>query len=196
MPSHLTDYLVRAAFWPLIVFEAANMVGLLHASREPIWLGLLATSVGAYGAYEAWHWYRRRIGATHIPPLSICTGIVVVYADAVGNIFDWYNAVESYDKLIHFLSGIAATAISFFLLSRVVAAKGWQVPWGAVGYTALLTGLLLGVGFELVEYLADTYYGTNFWLGSGVDTLTDVLLDLAGGGVALMGLAILQRDRS
>jgi hypothetical protein len=82
----------------------------------------------------------------------------------------------------------AAHAVTAALLAIVILRlRQWRsAAEPVVAVTAL------GIAWELVEWASDAAYDTNFSAGA-TDTLSDLALDLAGAGAAVMALQLYRR---
>lgn len=123
-----------------------------------------------------------------IPPGVHALVLAVALLDAAGFAWGLYDRIPPYDELAHFFTSIAVSITIAYLLFDSAAIGLARAP--AV-FIVTVAGLTLGVGamWEIVEWLGG-------FIGSRLDTLTDLILDAAG---ALLGASIsarlLRRDR-
>lgn len=156
-----------------------------------IWLGLVLTNFCLWTAMEIGIKYTR-YGNIVIPGALLWIGTVIVYMDALGNMFEWYANLSNYDKWIHFSAGAASAGFVFYVLKSVSKIHHFQLGWASKAYAAVTTTAVLGILFEAFEMVADEVYPGNYWLGSGIDTVTDLLMALSGSLAAMMLVHIIQ----
>jgi hypothetical protein len=91
--------------------------------------------------------------------------------------FFLYWSVPWFDVLMHFLGGVWIAALVYWFLRRMVP----FVPLSSQAIFAILLGatFLVGIAWEVFEYLVGTYFTENYPL----DTSIDLLMDLVGAGV-------------
>lgn len=111
--------------------------------------------------------------------------------------FGWqfYQKYQIFDIILHFLGGWAVWLIlaGYFSSSLAVLPRRH-------GYFFLLAGVALtGVIWELAEYTANQFWGTGpnglEFIGNLTDTISDLALDLLGGGWGL-GLKFLTAKKA
>ena len=121
-----------------------------------------------------------------IRPVSIGIGLVLlstVIAESLG----LYEIFPSFDKALHFSGGIVAGWISYLVVRRYLSPAPMWVQWFVVlGGTALF-----GVVWEFAEYTSsalDFYFAVEgyLYIGDLRDTMFDLMLDVAGGGIAAL----------
>lgn len=193
MISHQTQMAIRGLLGTLLCFELLNWVGVLNVSDDPIWIGLVATSGGVLLVSEWLYRVGYKMGIPHLPHIAIVTPLVAVGIDAAGNIFNLYGTVHNFDKLMHFTSGIASATTLFYVFHIIFEMKRIYSAWWSV-YAAVVTTSFLGVLFELVEYISDTIIGRSFWLGTGADTVTDLVMNILGAGMAVLVIRLMTVD--
>ena len=91
--------------------------------------------------------------------------------------FYWYSSIWYFDMVMHFLGGIwlGLALIWFFKIG--------EISFKSIFYL-ILGVLLIGVLWEIFEIIIDeTITGNSFNI---LDTISDILFDLAGGSLALL----------
>lgn len=114
--------------------------------------------------------------------LSWYTHVVVTgntWADALGTAGHLYERYSGYDKVTHFLAGVAITAAAADLLRALAARGSIRLGFGAQLVVALHLTLALNVGWELYEYLGDVVFHSERHRG-GLDTAYDLVADMGG----------------
>ncbi|MFC7071110.1 hypothetical protein [Halobaculum lipolyticum] len=97
-----------------------------------------------------------------------------------GLAYDVYTAVPWWDLLTHSMSGFGVAALLWLSYCRPVRARAaplWLVP----------TVFLIGVGFEVYEYLFKSFWWEWSLRYYAVDTAVDLVLDAAGAAVVVAG---------
>ena len=195
MISQQAQSVIRVLLGALLGFELLNWVGVFSISSDPIWIGLVATSGGVLLAAEVLYSLGKRLQLPHVSPIAIVAPLVAVGIDALGNMMNLYWSVYNFDKLMHFASGIAAATALFYIFHIVFERKQIYNAWWSV-YAAVTTTSFLGVGFEVIEYVSDRVIGKSFWLGTGADTVTDLIMNILGAGTAVLVIRLMTVDSS
>lgn len=171
--------LCRIMLSVLISFELLNLLGILKYSISFPWLGLFFTTGGAWFILELIFSYTQ-ITNPAISSTLMLAAVLGIYADAVGNIFHLFDKVGWYDQLLHFFAGGIITSSIIFLILKTLEHQG-KIKIGIYGlaFFAWMTTVFLGVLYELGEYAADYFTGSNS-LVSAFDTANDLLLDTLG----------------
>ncbi len=189
-------WLSRAAFAGLILFEAANMAGILRFTLDFSWIGLIITAAVVWAALEVTHYLIHR---EHIRPFYhgfvFLAALTSIYIDALGDILRFYSRFSWYDQVAHFFGGVAAASIVYYLLRALARVERISLrdPW--IVYSAFMTASFIGVLYELEEYFEDIVRGYPLRLGDGPDTANDIFLNLIGAAGALLLLELAQTYR-
>jgi VanZ family protein len=123
-----------------------------------------------------------------IPPGVHALVLAVALLDAAGFAWGLYDRIPPYDELAHFFTSIAVSITIAYLLFDSEAIGLARAP--AV-FIVTVAGLTLGVGamWEIIEWLGG-------FIGSRLDTLTDLILDAVGALIgASISVRLLRRDR-
>lgn len=124
------------------------------------------------------------------------TGILLFILGALylGSLMRWYDRLEWWDILMHALSGVIFTYIGMTLMreinDRTTKANIHPAIYLAFGFCFTLA---IGVGWEIVEFLADKFVGANMQRTLGkagqnaiLDTMTDLISALLAAGVTIL----------
>ena len=102
--------------------------------------------------------------------------ILYILALALG----WFETIEWFDILMHFLGG-GWVAYVFFLLFRSFFAENYHIrEWGKLLIIALSFVSFIGVLWEFFEFGVTEVFGV-YLQGSLPDTMGDLCVDLIGG---------------
>lgn len=117
---------------------------------------------------------------------------VNTWADTLGTAGHLYDRHASYDKVTHFLTGVALTAAAADIL-RILSARGRiRLRPEACLLLAIGVALVLNVGWEVYEYVGDALFESTRHRGH-LDTAYDLGADLAGALVSAAVLLLLGR---
>ncbi|MBU0731792.1 hypothetical protein KKC88_02830 [Patescibacteria group bacterium] len=164
----------------LILFELLNFFKILNFELEFTWLGLVITSCVTWLIIELLNSWFRKITKKQLPLWGLLIIIVLLYLDALADMFHFYSAFSWYDQFLHFASGIAIAANLLYVFWELQKAKVFKM--GLVGTTTLTlcVSVMFGVLYEWEEYFEDLIFGSNR-LGDGRDTANDLMLCFLGG---------------
>jgi len=111
-------------------------------------------------------------------------GIMQIIAQEIG----LYWIYPNFDIPMHFLGGVWLGFLSTWLLFRLRIVKRLHSGWYLFGLGVV--SLLVGLGWEVFEYLMDQWIDTNMQ-PSLMDTKLDLVMDLLGAYI--VGLWILTK---
>lgn len=141
----------------------------------------------------------------HIPiEIEILLFIMIILQYILGGVHDFYTVIPYYDKLVHFMLPFFVGVIGF-LIAYTMFATG-RLKASALSTVIIIALISLGIGalWEIFEYLSDTlifplvpyhHFQGNLQQVANVDTMTDLIDDLAGGLFgAILGLIFIRRN--
>jgi Predicted membrane protein (DUF2238) len=182
------------------IFSAVGLTGLL--------LYLLIRQATQPGFTDHWGFMVAQIGGTLIVVVALSilfrregglswyTHLVVTgntWADTLGTAGHMYERYVTYDKLTHFLAGVALTAAAADVL-RALNKRGWiRLALGRQLALAVAIALLMNIGWELYEYVGDVVFQSERHRG-GLDTAYDFVSDLGGALVSALIIWILRAE--
>ncbi len=102
--------------------------------------------------------------------------IFILAAMYFGNIFDFYNLIPNYDKILHLISGIIIALIGFvfFLYLSNGRIKGIFKPMAGVWFSIIFAIAVAGV-WEIWEFTTDRLFGFTSQNNSLIDTMLDII---------------------
>jgi uncharacterized membrane protein YjdF len=128
--------------------------------------------------------------------LSWYTHLVVTgntWADTLGTAGHLYERHVTYDKITHFLAGVALTAAAADVL-RAMNRRGWiRLVLGRQLALAVAVALLANIGWEIYEYVGDVVFQSERHRGA-LDTAYDFVSDLGGALVSALIIWILRAE--
>lgn len=172
--------IIRIGFGGWIVFELLNWLNIFHFELDFSWLGLVLTSSFVWISLEIVSAKLKKNTGKGLPWYAFGIGLLGISFDALGDVAHWYSQFEWYDQVGHFNGGAMTTLVFFFVFYRMVQADKIRIGPKLLGFMAFCGGTLLGVLYELEEYIEDIFTGGNR-LGTGVDTANDMLWNAIGG---------------
>jgi hypothetical protein len=118
--------------------------------------------------------------------------ILVLAVQAVGITENWFLSFTWLDNILHFAGGLWVGIFFFYFFPKETLAK--TIRSGSSRYLIALLALsfvaLIGVGWEFFEFSLDRIFTI---LGAAAlnqpslqDTMSDLLLDLLGGGFSVL----------
>lgn len=141
----------------------------------------------------------------HIPiEIEILLFIMIILQYILGGVHDFYTKIPYYDKLVHFMLPFFIGLIGF-LIAYTMYATG-RLKASATSTVIFIALISLGIGalWEIFEYLSDVliypvfpyhHFQGNLQQVANVDTMTDLIDDLAGGIFgALLGLVFIRKN--
>ena len=120
-----------------------------------------------------------------------------------GEILGFFVKIKWWDSVLHTFSGMIIALLSFSLINLLNKnSSGFKLNIGFAALFAFSLAVSIGALWEIIEYLADVWFGTNMQRayvstmnGRGaaligqsalVDTMKDLILDSIGAGVVCL----------
>jgi hypothetical protein len=127
----------------------------------------------------------------------VLAGLLLIFiALIVGEYYGLYYSIPYFDKAMHVIGGaVAAWFVLALLQEEITHMAGWKQVLIVISVTAFI-----GIVWEWAEYLSQ-YTQYNYPLfykyfsgGDLPDTLSDIVADIVGGGIA--AIIALKKERS
>jgi len=115
-------------------------------------------------------------------PRSI-TAIAVLFVFAtifLGEVFDFYERLWWWDIALHALSAVGFGIAGFLFVFILFEGDRYAAPPWAMGLLATATGIMIGVLWEIFEFVMDQAFGLNMQKSGLVDTMGDLMVDMVG----------------
>lgn len=99
-----------------------------------------------------------------------------------------YAVIPWYDRVTHFFGAAGVALLAQRLLAAQAARDGWRVPSATLGFFAFCLTLAVGVGVELFEFGAWSFFGTvdqGFYSNTMMDLYDDATGALFGAALAV-----------
>jgi len=118
-------------------------------------------------------------------PFELDMGIVVFIFMTLflGHVADFYNRVPSWDKFLHFQSGLLLSVSGYVLIYILNENKSIKLNMspGFISFFAVIFSIAIGAVWEMMEFLADVLAGTDYWQSASLlDTMIDLIADTVG----------------
>lgn len=152
-------------------------------------VGKAANQLDAMGStiFLAWLLYGYEILAKKHLPISLhfTWTLFIFMANGVGSAFRVYDTLPWWDIMLHLCSGYLISVAAMYILKIIKCDK---IP--KIGYILFVLGFgtLIACAWELIEFIADTFFGADMQIAaSGVkDTMHDIISALAGSLIWLI----------
>lgn len=171
--------IARIGFIGWIIFELLNWIGVLNFTLDFTWIGLVITAVFVWVAIELISHHLKKATGEGLPWSIYFISLFGITWDALGDVVHWYAQFVWYDQAAHIIGGSALGIVAFITLWRLNQAKKIILPRWLLNTLSLTIANMVGVLYEVEEYTEDII-SLSDRLGSGVDTVNDMLLNLVG----------------
>lgn len=123
----------------------------------------------------------------YIPVEFILINTLFLFASfALGEVRAFYLRIWWWDLLLHGFSAIIMGIVGFLFVYVFYSEKKIEMQPLFIGLFSFSFAVSLGVLWELFEFLMDHFFGTNMMKSGLDDTMTDLMMDVAGAFVASM----------
>lgn len=112
-----------------------------------------------------------------------------------GSALNVYRAIDDWDTLVHFDSGIMLAWLGMLAVCRAEERTGIALPMWFSLVVIQAMPMAFAAAWEICEFVSDLTIGTVAQ-GGLVDTMTDIIAGTLGGLVAIALLALLRRPRT
>ena len=103
----------------------------------------------------------------------------------LGNVFNFYEIIPMYDKILHLLSGIIVGMIGFILFLHITDGKGMST---CKRYAPVLFSIIFSIAaaglWEIWEFSTDMLFGFHSQNNSLIDTMMDIICGSIMGIIA------------
>ena len=127
------------------------------------------------------------------------TGAIVAFIFAtifLGEAFDFYNRYWWWDIALHGGSAVGFGLMGFLFVFMLFEGDRYAAPAWALALIALSFGVMIGVIWEIFEFAMDQLFGLNMQKSGLVDTMWDLIVDVAGAGLGAMAGFLYLKGRS
>ena len=130
------------------------------------------------------------------PVLSVI--VIFIFATLfLGEVANFYERFWWWDVLLHFFSALAIAALAFLMIFMLFEGDRFAAPPTALAVLSGAVAMAIGALWEIFEYAMDQFFGMNMQKSGLNDTMTDLMIDLAGAALgALSGYLFLKGRKS
>ena len=127
-----------------------------------------------------------------LPTLFDFLFVLAALVNAGGWVWEWFYAPGPYDELVHGFTMFSITlALSFWVYGPMLTIFRQHTLLYLLAITSF--GIAIGALWEVAEWLADKILAADV-IGSIDDTVTDMIMDTLGSGLAaIISLWVLQK---
>src|SRR3989344_913722 len=184
-----TRTLVRAGFVALITFEYFGYLGFTPLTPIYSWVSLIITAFGAWAILEAVSLYVREYYSISVSGFLWILFLFFVMFDTAGDILHFYNKFKYYDNALHvFVSFLIVGPFVAWLIHEFNKRSRYFIRPTVSIYLIIASVTFFGFLYEVGEYLADTFLGTESIPGR-LDSVEDMISNFLGGFIASLFFA-------
>lgn len=137
---------------------------------------------------------QRRLQVPLPAEFTLATCVFLYASFALGEMRDFYERIWWWDLALHGLSALMIGTVGFlsiyvfYMTERIRVAPRW------IATITFAIAVTVGTLWEIFEFLADWYFGLNMQKSGLPDTMTDLMINSAGAGVAAVVAYLYVRD--
>ena len=166
--------------WTPLVRDPLDVCRIVYIAATIIW-GLSGRPVTVLVAASAVLVLARIVSLPRFYDFSL---IVVMVLIGWGEVLGWYDSWKGYDNVVHFSVPLLVTGMIYLLLVRLgvlpeLSALTQVHQKFGFFLTAVMLGMAIGAGWEIIEWSLDEWAGANL-VGTATDTATDLIWDTMG----------------
>lgn len=181
----------------LAAFFIAGSLFLFRLAYLPIWTST-AIAMGLIVCFQ--YFILARYGI-RIPIVLAALMLLAVEADAIGNLFGWYNqrySLIQYDEFSHCLVSALVVPVIVWGMKVGLDRFGYRLPVGLIAFFSFATVFTLAGFYEVIELWDDKYmHPSPGWrIHGSYDTANDLQWDILGMGTgAIVAYIVLKRQQ-
>ena len=179
------EWAERLQRWIAMLLQIAILAVLVGALWERQWLvGFTAAVVLVLTFLPA---LVERQFDVHLPvEFTLVTCVFLYAAFALGEVRRFYHRFWWWDLLLHSVSALVMGLTGFLLVYVFYRSRRIQMAPIYVALVSFGFAVTIGVLWEIFEYLMDWSFGFNMQKSGLDDTMTDLIVDAAGGLIAAL----------
>ncbi len=186
----------KVQFWFAWFLRATLGVAMLYAIVQAQWFTLFVSGLALLATF--FPAFLERNYRVNLPPEFEFAIVVFVYGTLfLGEVQRFYLRFWWWDILLHGISGVALGFIGFLVFYTLYSERRIQASALSVSVFSFSFALAMGALWEILEFAADTVFGTNMQKSGLRDTMYDLIVDAGGAlATALVGFLYLKRKRT
>lgn len=174
-PAMILAWLLRAAL-------AIAVVG-------GIWEGQLSIAFIAAATLAltaAPHFLARRLGV-RLPAGIVAAIALFAFATLfLGEVFDFYGRFWWWDVVLHFGSAVGFGLLAYLGIFMLFEGDRYAAPPIAIAILTFCVAMAIGAIWEVFEFGMDQIFGLNMQKSGLIDTMHDLIVDMAGAAIAAL----------
>ena len=181
-----------------IALQVALLVGIALEVSAGQWLNA-ATTIAVLGLTLLPLLLGRRFNVFVPPELEALALLFVFAALFLGEVRGYYVRFWWWDLVLHSGSGFLLGIVGFLLVYVLNEKEDLELHMkpGFVALFAFMFAVGLGTLWEIFEFAMDSLFGLNMQKSGLVDTMWDLIVDVAGALlIAILGFVYLRRARN
>jgi hypothetical protein len=121
----------------------------------------------------------------------ILSTLLITLTFSLGSVFKLFSKISWYDELVHFLAGVWVAILIIWISEKIKLPLFFKkLLREKFALTIIISTLIVGLIWELfefglIQYLLNTYEYQAGLQPSNLDTLSDLLMDIAGAGIVV-----------
>ena len=180
---HARDLAERIQVWATLLLQLAIAGVLVSALWEGRWL--LAFTAGVVLGLTFLPAAIERSFSLQLPvEFTLLNALFLYAAFGLGEVREFYHRFWWWDLLLHSLSAFLIGLIGFLLVHTFLRTRRIQAAPFYVALVSFGFAVTLGTLWEVFEYLMDWGFGFNMQKSGLDDTMTDLMVDIAGAALA------------
>lgn len=166
--------------WSLSITNGLLLAGVilayLYDRPQLVFVALLMLAISLVPHYV------KGVHNIHIPLVFVYGAIVFIFASiTLGQFNEFYDKFHWYDAVLHFISATVFGIVGFLILYIFYSTNRLRIPHALIILFAFSFAVMIGVIWEILEFILDRTIGTNLQVNSLEDTMVDMILNTVGG---------------
>lgn len=101
--------------------------------------------------------------------------IFILFSSYLGSSFNFYALIDNYDDIMHFLSGILSVIFAYNVFLALNTNTNLIFNRNVIILFVFCFNMTIAGLWEIFEFLADNFLGTNMQIGGLSDTMFDMI---------------------
>lgn len=181
-PSEWSD---RLQAWLALLLQVAILLVLVGALWEQRWLVAFTAAV-IFGLTFFPAIIARQLRVRLPIEFTLINCLFLYAAFALGEVRDFYQRFWWWDLALHSVSALMFGLIGFLLVYVFYSSQRVRMSPFYVALFSFVFALSIGTLWEIFEFLMDWGFGFNMQKSGLNDTMTDLMVDAAGGLLAAL----------
>lgn len=121
-------------------------------------------------------------------PTSFMLAVVTFVGGTLflGEVYGFYDRFWWWDILMHFGSAMGFGLIGFVIIFMLFQGDRFAAPHWTIAFFAFCFAVAIGAAWEIFEFAMDQTFAMNMQKSGLIDTMTDLIVNLAGALIAAL----------